>query len=129
MKRNRKTLDQYEVERLIYNDLDVMGAYPESLETKEEEKKLKKRVKELLVEGEFIEDSFKVGYVLTNYGRVIGAYRAPVLKMQYSPKDIFFYANSTRYKLSEMLPNFEYKETLKRLKDLGVNVSKVEAYY
>ena len=126
MKRIKTTLNQHEVERLIYNDLDVMGAYPDHLDDKEEKEKLKKRLKELLVEGEFVEDEIAPGYVLTNFGRIITGKRKPVLSMQRSNSDIFVHVNARRWVLSEMLPNFDYKETLGRLKELKVPVSKYD---
>jgi len=126
MKRIKTTLNQHEVERLIYNDLDVMAAYPDHLDDKEEKEKLKKRLKELLVEGEFVEDEIAPGYVLTNFGRIITGKRKPVLSMQRSNSDIFVHVNARRWVLSEMLPNFDYKETLGRLKELKVPVSKYD---
>ena len=126
MKRIKTTLNQHEVERLIYNDLYVMAAYPDHLDDKEEKEKLKKRLKELLVEGEFVEDEIAPGYVLTNFGRIITGKRKPVLSMQRSNSDIFVHVNARRWVLSEMLPNFDYKETLGRLKELKVPVSKYD---
>lgn len=123
MRKKKVSLNQNEVERLIYNDLDVMQAYPTYLveDNKQDQKRLKKRLKELLVEGEFVECTYEDDtYALTNYGRVIGGKRVPVIALTYSSNDIHAVLNSHRYQYSKELPNFDYELTIKRLKDLNV---------
>jgi len=123
MRKLKTVLDNEKVEHLIYNDLDVMDAYPEYLveDNKKYQKKLQVRLKELLVEGEFVEGTYEDDtYALTNYGRCIGGKRVPIIALTHSSKDIYAVLNNNRYLYSEELPNFDYEETMKRLRDLNV---------
>ena len=123
MRKLKTVLDNEKVEHLIYNDLDVMDAYPEYLESnnKKYQKKLQVRLKELLVEGEFVEGYYEDDtYALTNYGRCIGGKRAPIVALTHSSNNIYMVLSNNRYLYSEELPNFDYELTIKRLKDLKV---------
>lgn len=126
MRKRKVSLNQNEVERLIYNDLDVMDAYPTYLveDNKQDQKRLKKRLKELLVEGEFVECMYEDDtYALTNYGRIIGGKRVAIMALTHTNSNIYATINNNRISYSDELPNFEFKETLKRLKDLDVPLS------
>ena len=126
MRKKKVSLNQNEVERLIYNDLDVMDAYPTYLveDNKQDQKRLKKRLKELLVEGEFVECMYEDDtYALTNYGRIIGGKRVAIMALTHTNSNIYATINNNRISYSDELPNFEFKETLKRLKDLDVPLS------
>ena len=123
MRKLKTVLDNEKVEHLIYNDLDVMDAYPEYLESnnKKYQKKLQVRLKELLVEGEFVEGLYEDDtYALTNYGRCIGGKRVPIVALTNSSNNIYMVLSNNRYLYSEELPNFDYELTIKRLKDLNV---------
>ena len=126
MRKKKVSLNQNEVERLIYNDLDVMDAYPTYLveDNKQDQKRLKKRLKDLLVEGEFVEGYYEDDtYALTNYGRIIGGKRVAIMALTHTNSNIYATINNNRISYSDELPNFEFKETLKRLKDLNVPLS------
>jgi len=123
MKRLKTVLDNEKVEHLIYNDLDVMGAYPEYLvdNNKKHQEVLQKRLKELLLEGEFVEGYYEDDtYALTNYGRCIGGKKKAIISLTHSSNNIYMVLSNNRYLYSEELPNFDYEETIKRLKDLNV---------
>lgn len=108
------------MERLIYNDLDPMLGYPECLSDKEEKDKLKERLERLLVDGEEVLRELAPGYALTNKGRIITGKRKDMLSMAYSSIDIFVFVDAQRYGLADLLPNYNHKEVLKELKELGV---------
>ena len=123
MKRLKTVLDNEKVEHLIYNDLDVMGAYPEYLvdNNKKHQEVLQKRLKELLLEGEFVEGYYEDDtYALTNYGRCIGGKKKAIISLTHSSNNIYMVLSNNRYLYSEELPNFDYERTIKRLKDLNV---------
>ena len=126
MRKRKVSLNQNEMEWLIYNDLDPLMGYPKYLveDNKQDQKRLKKRLKELLVEGEFVECMYEDDtYALTNYGRIIGGKRVAIMALTHTNSNIYATINNNRISYSDELPNFEFKETLKRLKDLNVPLS------
>ena len=125
-------LDQREIERLIYNDLDPMQAYPEKISgalERKAEKKLKERINTLLLEGEFVQENPLPGYALTNYGRVISGKKVPFLKIRATKSDIILVLEDQRINYSEALPNFDYSETLNKLKELKYPIQFVGDFY
>ena len=126
MRKKKVSLNQNEMEWLIYNDLDPLMGYPKYLieDNKQDQKRLKKRLKELLLEGEFVECMYEDDtYALTNYGRIIGGKRVAIMALTHTNSNIYATINNNRISYSDELPNFEFKETLKRLKDLNVPLS------
>jgi len=126
MRKRKVSLNQNEMEWLIYNDLDPLMGYPKYLieDNKQDQKRLKKRLKELLLEGEFVECMYEDDtYALTNYGRIIGGKRVAIMALTHTNSNIYATINNNRISYSDELPNFEFKETLKRLKDLNVPLS------
>ena len=132
MKKLRAILNKEEVEYLIYNDLDPLLAYPEYLlgDTMKHQAKLKERLETLLVEGEFVEGFYEdETYALTNYGRVIGGKKKAVMTLTHSNRDMYMVLNNNRYLFSEELPNFDLQETIKRLKELKVQLRDGNQYH
>ena len=124
MRKLSAVLDKWEMERLIYNDLDPLKGYPDYLnDNGEEEKLLKKRLDKYLVEGEYVEWEPQKGYAMTNFGRVFSGKRTPMIKVARSDKEFFVVLNGSRYKYSEVLPSYDFDETLERLNKLNYPVS------
>src|SRR6056300_344917 len=109
MRKKSAILNKWEMEKLIYNDLDPMLGYPDYLDTSDEEVKLlNKRLKKYLVEGEYVEWETEEGYAMTNFGRVFSGKRTPMIKVARSEKEFFVMLNGNRYKYSEVLPSYDF---------------------
>ena len=128
MKKLRRILDIDKVDWLLYNDLSVMDAYPDSHNSEPQQRLLQERLKENLIEDEYVleyvEDST---YGFTNIGRVFGGYKRPQIALTSTESDIFVQIKNKRYKFSEMYDDFEYNHFAERLLKLGTKITKVNA--
>ena len=130
MKKLKVHLDPYQMEKLIYNDLDPMLGYPEHLHSNEEEVTLKKILKEELIPGEEVILRPESGYAVTNYGRVFtgksrrGGREGTVIKVRFGRNNFYFSVNSTRFMLNEILEDFDYNTQMQRYKDLEYPLEK-----
>lgn len=123
--KRRVVLDQREVERLIYNDLNVMNAYPDHFTDNKAERKLEERLKKILLPGEFVEFNPTQTSALTNRGRLISGKRVAILTGHYSRTEVHYTVEGVRVKLSEHLPNFQMPEIVSELKELGVQLNSI----
>ena len=126
MRRNKVILSQDKVDWLLNNGLDVMDAYPDKLVASDNKAKkaLKERLKENLLEGEFVESMIDDVYAVTNLGRCFSGKRVAIMKVFYSNTDIFTMAGKKRILLSEHMGNFDYEETMSKLKELNYPLGK-----
>ena len=128
MKKLRRVLDIEKVDWLLNNSLDVMDAYPDSHNSEPQQKLLQERLKEHLVEDEYVLEYIEdKTYAFTNIGRVVGGYKKKEIALTSTESDIFVQLKNKRYKYSEMYDDFEYNHFAERLLKLGTKITKVNA--
>ena len=128
MKKLRRVLEIDKVDWLLYNDRDIMDAYPDSHNSEPQQKLLQERLKENLQEDEYVLEYIEdKTYAFTNIGRVFGGYKKKEIALTSTESDIFVQLKNKRYKYSEMYDDFEYNHFAERLLKLGTKITKVNA--
>lgn len=124
MRKSKAILDQYEMERLIYNDLDIMKGYPDYLKPKNNVKVLKERIEELKLPGEKVSilgGEFTNDYAITSYGRLVSGKRVSTIAVTYDAKkkEHYTFINAQRMYIRDLMEDNNYTYDYDTVQQIG----------
>lgn len=125
MRKIKTVLNQDQMERLIYNDLDPLQGYPDYLAGTEDEDTLKERIEQLRLPGEkltVLGGEYTKTYAISNYGRMISGKRVPQLVVYFNNerKEHYMFLHGKRKYLRQIMEDNNYTYDYDKVQEIGI---------